>query len=213
MPIHFASRTILGSIPKEEALDKIESVGLAGSSHILLGDATGPIGLERSSIRFQELPPDDLGRVVHANNLIRKYEGVLELIWLEDSPKQTARTQDSAPEEVGKKASFETMLELFKDQERSSASINKPQNGSNDSNTLYNVVYNLTNKNGIMSRGSPTEMEEQIHARDLELTQCTLLLIPEFAALLVSRTFNLLPLTSLSTLTNRAWETRKSMAN
>lgn len=162
MPIHFALRTILEANTKREALDKIESMGLAGSSHILLGDDTGPTGLECTSIGFQELAADELGRVVHANNLILKHEGVFEPLWLEDSPKRTARMQELATKEVGEKAGYDTLLELFKDEQNSPASINRRQHGNNDSNTLFNVVYNLTERRGMVSMGRPTEIEEQI---------------------------------------------------
>ena len=162
MPIHFALRTVLESRTKAEALQKIEAVGLAGSSHILLGDQTGPRGLECTSIGYQELPPDVLGRVVHANNLILKHEGVFEPLWLEDSPKRTARMQELATEDVGKKAVFDTILDLFKDEQGSPAAINRRQHGNNDSNTLFNVVFDLTNRKGVVSMGRPTEIEEQI---------------------------------------------------
>ncbi|KAL2858548.1 acyl-coenzyme A:6-aminopenicillanic acid acyl-transferase-domain-containing protein [Aspergillus pseudoustus] len=163
MPIHFALRTILESRSKREALEKIEAVGLAGSSHILLGDdETGPTGLECTSVGFAEIAPDDMGRVVHANNLILKHEGVFEPLWLEDSPKRTARLTELASKEVGEKAGFETLLELFKDEQGAPASINRRQHGNNDSNTLFNVVYNLTKRKGVISMGRPTEIEEQI---------------------------------------------------
>lgn len=162
MPIHFALRTVLESRTKREALNKIEAAGLAGSSHILLGDDTGPTGLECTSVGFQELPADEHGRVVHANNLILKHEGVFEPLWLEDSPKRTARMQELATPEVGAKAGFETILELFKDEKDFPASINRKQFGNNDSNTLFNVVYNLTERKGIISMGRTTEIEEQI---------------------------------------------------
>lgn len=163
MPIHFALRTILESRSKKEALEKIQSVGLAGSSHILLADATtGPTGLECTSIGWQELPPDAHGRVVHANNLILNHVGVYEPLWLEDSPKRTARLQELATTEVGEKAGFETILELFKDEQGFPACINRRQHGNNDSNTLFNVVYNLTERRGVISMGRTTEIEEQI---------------------------------------------------
>lgn len=162
MPIHFALRTVLESHSKQEALQKIKAMGLAGSSHILLGDATGPTGLECTSIGSQEISADALGRVVHANNLILQHEGVFEPLWLEDSPKRTARLQELATEQVGKAASFESILQLFKDEQNYPASINRHQHGNNDSNTLFNVVYNLTKRKGIISIGRPTEIEEQI---------------------------------------------------
>lgn len=162
MPIHFALRTILESRSKREALDKIEAMGLAGSSHILLGDKEGPTGLECTSLGFQELEPDDLGRVCHANNLIRKHEGVYEPLWLEDSPKRTRRMQELATKAVGENAGFDTLLELFKDEEGRPAAINRVEHGNNDSNTLFNVVYNLTSRKGVISMGRPTAVEEQV---------------------------------------------------
>ncbi|KAK1676491.1 acyl-coenzyme A:6-aminopenicillanic acid acyl-transferase-domain-containing protein [Colletotrichum godetiae] len=162
MPTHFALRTILESRSKREALEKIESVGLAGSSHILLGDSSGPTGLECTSIGFKELPADDNGRVIHANNLILEHEGVFEPLWLEDSPKRTARMKELATPYVGESAGFVTLLELFKDEQNFPASINRKQIGKNDSGTLFNVVFNLTERRGVISVGRTTEIEEQI---------------------------------------------------
>ncbi|KAL1850771.1 hypothetical protein Daus18300_012779 [Diaporthe australafricana] len=162
MPIHFALRTTLESKSTAEALEKIEAMGVAGSSHILMGDRNGPIGLECTSVGFGKIPADDLGRVVHANNLVLKHEGVFEPLWLEDSPKRTARLTELATKEVGNKASFETILELFKDEQNFPASINRRQAGNNDSNTLFNVVYNITQRKGVISIGRTTEIEEQI---------------------------------------------------
>ncbi|KAL4952509.1 hypothetical protein BDW69DRAFT_185377 [Aspergillus filifer] len=162
IPIHFALRTILDPKSKADALEKIKSIGLAGSSHILLGDETGPTGLECTSIGFKELQPDNLGRVVHANNLILKHKGVFEPTWLEDSSKRTARLTELATAELGEKAGFGTLLELFKDEQSFPASINRHQAGNNDSNTLFNVVYNLSERKGAISVGRTTEIEEQI---------------------------------------------------
>ncbi|OHE99889.1 hypothetical protein CORC01_04790 [Colletotrichum orchidophilum] len=162
MPTHFALRTILESRSKTEALNKIKSVGLAGSSHILLGDNSGPTGLECTSVGFKELPADEHGRVVHANNLILEHEGVFEPLWLEDSPKRTARMQELATPDVGENAGFGTLLELFKDEQNFPASINRKQFGKNDSGTLFNVVFNLTERKGVISVGRTTEIEEQI---------------------------------------------------
>ncbi|KAK1847364.1 isopenicillin n acyltransferase [Colletotrichum chrysophilum] len=82
--------------------------------------------------------------------------------WPEDSPKRTARMQELATPEVGKEAGFDTLLELFKDEQNFPASINRKQFGNNDSNTIFNVVYNLTERKGVISIGRRTEIEEQI---------------------------------------------------
>ncbi|KXH24929.1 isopenicillin-N N-acyltransferase [Colletotrichum simmondsii] len=162
MPTHFALRTILESRSKREALEKIKSVGLAGSSHILLGDHSGPTGLECTSTGFRELPADENGRVVHANNLILDHDGVLEPLWLVDSPKRTARMRELATLDVGENAGFKSLLELFKDEQNFPSSINRKQIGKNDSGTLFNVVFDLTERKGIISIGRTTEIEEQI---------------------------------------------------
>lgn len=38
----------------------------------------------------------------------------------------------------------------------------RAQAGNNDSNTLFNVVYNITQKKDVISMGRTTQIEEQI---------------------------------------------------
>lgn len=65
---------------------KAEKEGIASSIHLLIADPTDAVGLECLSTGFQELVPDELGRLCHANNLIAEHPDVYESFWLTDSP-------------------------------------------------------------------------------------------------------------------------------
>ncbi|EXJ94376.1 isopenicillin-N N-acyltransferase [Capronia coronata CBS 617.96] len=162
MPIHFGLRTALESPSREAALEKIKAAGIAASAHILIGDQSGAVGLECTHTGFAELVPDSLGRVCHANNLVLKHAGVDEPFWMEDSPKRTARMQELATAELGQKATLQSVMDLFKDEQNFPAAINRKREGVSTSETLFNVVFELTEKKGWVSLGRPTDVLEQV---------------------------------------------------
>ncbi|CAL5868179.1 uncharacterized protein PFLUO_LOCUS2403 [Penicillium psychrofluorescens] len=162
MPIHFGLRTVLESRSKEQAIATLRQHGVAGSAHLLIGDKNGAIGLECSHVGFQEIYADDLGRVCHANNYIAQHEDVYESVWLQDSPIRTARIRELVSPEVMKQPSFSSIRELYKDETGLPGAINRKQEGISRSATLFNVVFNLGSKEGVVTMGRPTEPEEEI---------------------------------------------------
>lgn len=86
LPIHFALRKVLESPSRVAAVEAIKLAGVAGSGHILIGDATGSTGLECTSKWVKEVLMDDVKRVCHTNHLILDKSDVDEQPWLEDSP-------------------------------------------------------------------------------------------------------------------------------
>lgn len=44
LPVHFALRTVLEAASREEAVARVRALGVAGSAHILVGDAGGAMG-------------------------------------------------------------------------------------------------------------------------------------------------------------------------
>ena len=166
MPIHFGLRTVLESKSKAEALERIKSKGIASSAHLLIADREGAVGLECSYIGFQELQPDDMGRICHANNYIAEHENVYEPGWLEDSPARTARMQEIATTEVMGKASLQAIRELYKDEANLPGAINRKADDASSLTTLFNVVFHLTEGKALLTMGRPTEPREEI---ELEL--------------------------------------------
>ncbi|KAL4938054.1 hypothetical protein BDV06DRAFT_226353 [Aspergillus oleicola] len=71
------------------------------------------------------------------------------------------RAIEAAPEKMPIYFALRTLFELFKDEQNFPASINRRQAGNNDSNTLFNVVYNFTERKGVIYMGRTTEIEEQ----------------------------------------------------
>lgn len=162
MPIHFALRTVLESKSKTEAISKIKEKGVAASAHILIGDAEGAVGLECSHLGFKELTPDGIGRICHANNYVAQHENVYEPKWLDDSPVRTARMAEIATADVLKNASFAEILEIYKDEKNLPGAINRKQEGASGSASLFNVVFDLVARKGVVTMGRPTEFDEQV---------------------------------------------------
>ncbi|KAI0134509.1 acyl-coenzyme A:6-aminopenicillanic acid acyl-transferase-domain-containing protein [Xylariales sp. AK1849] len=158
LPIHFALRAILESTSRDEAVAQIKSAGVAGSGHILIADPTGSIGLECTSKWVKELPMDN-GKVCHSNHLILEHNDVDETPWLADSPKRLARihaitSNMSSP-------TLSTIFDVFKDNEGYPTAINRRQIDEDGSQTLFNIVMDLGNKNAQVTFGRPTEYSEQ----------------------------------------------------
>ncbi|KAE8443117.1 hypothetical protein EG329_002361 [Mollisiaceae sp. DMI_Dod_QoI] len=163
MPVHFGSRTILESKSTADAVAKLKKVGIASSIHLLIADPKEAVGLECTSTGFEELRPDKLGRLCHANNLLAQHPPeVYEPLWLKDSPLRTARMREIATSDVSSKASFDTILDLYKDETTLPGAINRQEAGDSRSATLFNIIVDLSAKKGVLSMGRPTEIEEQI---------------------------------------------------
>ncbi|RVX75171.1 hypothetical protein B0A52_00523 [Exophiala mesophila] len=162
MPIHFGLRTVLESASRENALSTLKNAGIAASAHILIGDKKSVTGLECSNIGFAELAPDGLGRICHANNFLLKHDGVDEPGWMIDSPLRAARMQQLATSDVGQNASHESIMALFKDEDNFPSAINRKMQGLSTSETLFNVVFELTERRGWVSLGRPTDVLERV---------------------------------------------------
>ncbi|KAI0010102.1 acyl-coenzyme A:6-aminopenicillanic acid acyl-transferase-domain-containing protein [Xylariaceae sp. FL0662B] len=160
LPIHFALRTVLESRSRAEAVEQIKSIGVAGSGHILVGDATGSTGLECTSSWVKELPMDGEGRICHTNHLLLDKSGVDEPPWLEDSPARLQRIQELASNMSIPGTG--TIFDVFKDTEGYPSAINRRQEGGCKAETLFNIVMDLTNKSAQVTFGRPTEYSEQM---------------------------------------------------
>ncbi|KAI1495994.1 acyl-coenzyme A:6-aminopenicillanic acid acyl-transferase-domain-containing protein [Biscogniauxia marginata] len=160
LPIHFALRKVLESEAREAAVQTIKSEGVAGSGHILIGDATGSTGLECTSIWVKEVTMDDKQRVCHSNHLILDKSDVNEPPWLEDSPARLARIRELTADMS--EPSLEAIFNVFKDTQGYPVSINRGQEGKSTVQTLFNIVMDLTNKTAQVTFGRPTEFREQV---------------------------------------------------
>lgn len=161
MSIHFGLRMVLESRSKEKAIASLKEHGIAGSAHLLIGDQSGAIGLECSHLGFQELHADSLGRIYHANHYLANHEGLYESMWLEDSPARVARIRVLSARE-GMIASLASIREVYKDEMNLPGAINRKKEGNSRSATLFNVVFDLRFRKGVVTMGRPTESGEEI---------------------------------------------------
>ncbi|KAI1476547.1 AAT-domain-containing protein [Daldinia eschscholtzii] len=159
LPIHFALRAVLESRSREDAVEMVKSFGVAGAGHILVGDATGSVGLECTSTWVKELPMGEDGRVCHTNHILLDKSGIDEPLWLDDSPSRLARIRELAakiPEPT-----LDTIYEIFKDTEGYPASINRKQEVGSEAQTLFTIIMDLSSKSAQVTTGRPTEYGER----------------------------------------------------
>lgn len=164
LPVHLALRTILESKSRSEAIATIRKLGVAGSAHIMVGDATGATGLECSAVGVKELEMNGEKRVHHTNHFVLEHPGVEETPWLEDSFQRLPRIQKLADNVIGakKEAGFEELLEMFKDEQGYPASINRKEDGEGSSETLFTIIADLSARKGLVKYGRPTEGGKEI---------------------------------------------------
>ncbi|KAH8899035.1 AAT-domain-containing protein [Thozetella sp. PMI_491] len=162
LPTHLALRVILESTSMQAAVEKIQSVGVAGSGHILVADSTGSTGLECTSRGIKLLTPDSSGRIVHSNHMLLEHAGIDAPPWLPDSFGRIKRMRRLVAEVKTESPTFDEIFELYKDQEGYPAAINRQAQGDITSSTLFNIIADLTQKKGTVRFGRPTEFTDEV---------------------------------------------------
>jgi isopenicillin-N N-acyltransferase-like protein len=161
LPAHFGLRMALESNSVADAVQKLESYGMASSAHILLGDPSTSLGLEFTKSTFAHCAPDASGRVVHANHLLKEHPGETDTVWLKDSltrvPTMTANAGSLSAE-----PSWEAVSKLFEDEQNAPGSICRIETKETGSATLFNIVMDLKSKKAVVRLGRPTEVEETV---------------------------------------------------
>lgn len=159
IPVHLGLRMVLESVSASEAIDKLESVGMASSAHMLIADTTTATGLEFTSATFGKLTIDTKGRVIHANHLLLPHPNVQDTLWLKDSSARVA-TMERNTSAIREPLSWSFFSQLFEDETGYPGSICRAQVGPSHSATLFNIVMELKEKKAVVRMGRPTQVEE-----------------------------------------------------
>jgi isopenicillin-N N-acyltransferase-like protein len=161
LPVHFGLRMALESSSVQDAVQKLESCGMASSAHILLADANTSLGLEFTKATFAYCVPDSAGQVVHANHLLLEHPGQTDTVWLKDSLSRV-QTMGSNARGLSEDAGWVDVSQLFADEENYPGSICRFETKETGSATLFNIVMDLKAKKAVVRLGRPTEVEETI---------------------------------------------------
>ncbi|KAH7374377.1 peptidase C45 acyl-coenzyme A:6-aminopenicillanic acid acyl-transferase-like protein [Pyrenochaeta sp. MPI-SDFR-AT-0127] len=164
LPVHFGLRMALESASVEEAVQRLQSYGMASSAHILLADPTTALGLEFTKSTFADCLPDFAGRIVHTNHLLLEHPGEADTLWLEDSLTR-APTMAGNADKLGKEPSWEDVSRLFEDEQNYPGSICRFETKETGSATLFNIVMDLKSKKAVVRLGRPTEAEETVNLK------------------------------------------------
>ena len=161
LPTHLGLRMVLESESREDAVQKLERYGVASSCHMLIGDRSGSVGLECSSLDFKKLDMDSAGRVCHANHYLVDHPGVEDTVWLKDSLFRTERIKELCKLYSPEAPTFEGIKGLYRDEMNFPVSINRLfSEGASTSETLFNIVMELKERKAEITLGRPSSPED-----------------------------------------------------
>lgn len=163
-PAHFGLRLVLESSSVEDAVSKLEAVGMASSAHILIADPRTSLGLEFTKSTFAHCMPDSAGRVVHANHLLREHPGEIDTVWLKDSLDRVSTMAGNAGQ-LGHEPTWEEVSKLFEDEQNYPGSICRFETKETGSATLFNIVMELKSKQAVVKLGRPKQVDETINLK------------------------------------------------
>jgi len=163
IPAHLALRLVLESSSAKEAVEALERKGVASSSHMLIADASGAVGLEVTSTTTLRCAYGG-DRVIHSNHLLEKHPGADDSGWLPDSLVRHGRMHALAGEFDAKRKepTFAEFSRLFEDTTNSPTAICRSQEAPSTSATLFNIVMDLKEKRAVVRLGKPTQPEETV---------------------------------------------------
>lgn len=164
IPAHLALRAVLESASAKEAVAFLERKGVASSSHMLIADASGAVGLEVTSTTTARCVMDSHNRVIHSNHLLQKHPGVDDSGWIADSPVRVQRMRTLVKEfdERDQEPSWANFSHFFEDTTNSPGAICRTQEPPSESATLFNIVMDLKEKRAVVRLGKPIHVEEMI---------------------------------------------------
>lgn len=160
LPCHLALRVCLDSSSREEAVKKLQKVGVASACHILVADPTGGIGLECSCNDMAMLPMSDKGVVTHTNHFVKEHAGVEDNMHWVDSPPRLKRIDKL----IGTiDPQVETIASLLKDEEGFPTSICREHTEDSTVATLFSIVMDLGSGLAKLTTGRPSKPEEHVY--------------------------------------------------
>lgn len=160
IPVHLALRTALESWTAEEAVQRLESSGVAAAAHLLIADPKAAIGLEVSYTTIKRMKADSKGRLSHTNHYKLQHDGVVDSHLLEDSERRDDRILEVS--EALEEPTWKDIFHLFQDESDAPAGICRQQIGKSTLATLFNIIMDLKGCKAEISMGLPTNVEERI---------------------------------------------------
>lgn len=160
IPCHLGLRLVLESESREQAVRSLERYGVTSSCHMLVADKEGGVGLEWSSRDLRRVEMNPSGQVFHTNHyLVEHEEGVVDTVWLKDSPIRVARVEEIC-KTLGEEPEMEDVAGVFRDEEGLPTAICRDERDGSATGTLFNIVMDLTGKRAKVILGRPVEPEE-----------------------------------------------------
>ncbi|KIV92825.1 hypothetical protein, variant [Exophiala mesophila] len=160
LPVHLGMRMVLENSTARDALESLKQSGLlAGPVHLLISDAHESYGCEYTSTTHATLPPDSRGRVIHSNHLLMSHPGVVDTVWLSDSPFRVERMRELT--DAVEDPSWTDVHSFFTDRKNAPAAICRV----GDNSTLFNIIMDLKRREAVVRLGFPDAPVERLELK------------------------------------------------
>jgi isopenicillin-N N-acyltransferase-like protein len=160
LPVHLGLRTVLESASAGEAVQRLETAGMAASAHFLIADASQAVGLEFTHNTFARLAVDAHGRVYHSNHLLGQHpDAHSPRFWLDSEFRCDRIIGLSAALDAKGVAepSWEDFSGLFEDHGNYPAAICRHPDGIS---TLFRIVMDLRARQAVVDVGFPCQADK-----------------------------------------------------
>lgn len=167
LPIHVALRVVLEAESAQDAIDKLQTLGVSSAAHFLIADPNSSLGVEVNPLRFGILRPDaETGSVFHTNHCVCDDlpKDLTELPWLSDSAPRLSRIEHLVSLIPLDQFGFDTIFEIFKDEDNPPNSVNRQVDPTAKIGicTVFNIIMNCTKKEMRITFGRPTEIHDKV---------------------------------------------------
>ncbi|KAK2616452.1 hypothetical protein QQS21_000694 [Conoideocrella luteorostrata] len=166
LPIHLTLRKALEATSREQAVEALNSFGLASSGHVMVADSSAATSLESSSLGIVRLDMKD-DWIAHTNHFLAQQDPRIRdtVLWPDSLPRMeraktllataSAQLAQSPPESPAS-----VIQRLLEDEQGLPTSINRKSSPESLGSTLFSITTDLTAGTAVVKLGRPSEPEE-----------------------------------------------------
>lgn len=158
MPCHLGLRTVLESRSRADAVQRLETFGIASACHMLIADPTGGVGIEWSAVEHQKVPMNASKQVFHTNHYLVDHPGIIDTNWLDDSNFRVKRVEELC-NKLSASPRLDEVAGVFKDEVNYPGSICRAEEPPSEAATLFNIVMDLEARTAVITLGRPVQPE------------------------------------------------------
>lgn len=174
LPCHLSLRAVLDSTSRANAVETIDTAGVAASCHIIVADSTGSTGLECTANDIIHMPmsaldgtaSDEGVATTHTNHFLYEHPGAKAPPYLEDSVPRLARIRELMADSGAEgNLTSEKIGAMLMDEKGFPTSICRGDTTKHMHATVFSIVMDLKDRSAKVKVGRPVAPDELVDLR------------------------------------------------